>query len=138
MSEKKISLNELKEPWQQNISLALKTTFVKLTNSDTWERAGETFPTHATQMKLSRVLLKKGIPKPLQDFCHEVYLSRAGIVPESITSFDCNDGPLITVNLIEGKLPGITGQVIQRSQPSFSGVDLAVVLIDEVCGQLCN
>ena len=137
VAEKEISLNELKELAAAKKSLyALKTAFVKLTNSDTWERAAETFPNYATETKLKRFLgcdLKKGIPKLFQDFCHQAKLSGTGIIPDSVISFDCNDGPL-TINLIEGKLTGITGQVIQRSQPSFSGADLAVVLINEVCG----
>ena len=69
--------------------------------------------------------LKKGTPKPFQDFCHQAKISGAGIMSESVISFDCNDGPRITANLVEGKLTNITGQVIQRSQPSFNGVDLA-------------
>ena len=87
VAQKEISLNELKELAAAKKSLyTLKTMFVKLTNSDSWEKATETFPDYATEIKLRRFLgcdLKKGTPKPFQDFCHQAKISGAGIMSES-------------------------------------------------------
>lgn len=121
---------------------ALKAGFVKLTNSDTWENAMEKFPLYATEAKLSRFLecnMKKGIPMPFHDFCHQAKISEAGNATsesELLLSFDVDDGPPVTANLIQGKLTDITELMIQRTQPFFNGVDIAVVLIDEVCSYI--
>jgi len=135
--QKEISLNELKELSALKKSMyTLKTLFVKLTSSDT---AVEIFPTYATEAKLSRFLgcgLKKNIPKPFLNFCHLTKISEVGnstTESDSIIIFDCNDDLPVITNFIQGKLTDITGQKIQRTQPSFTGVDLAVVLIDKVC-----
>ena len=139
--KKEISLTELKELAATKKSMyALKTAFVKLTNSDSWEKAIETFPNYATEARLHRFLgcdLKKNIPKPFYDYCHEAKTSEAGISitdheSRSVISFDCIDGPPVTAVLIKGKLTDITGHTIQKVKSSFSGVDLAIVLIDEV------
>jgi len=79
--QKGISLNELKELSASKKSMyTLKTLFVKLTNSDTWEKTVEIFPAYATEAKLSRFLGcdLKNIPKPFLDFCHQAKISEVG------------------------------------------------------------
>ena len=137
---KEISLAELKEIAATKKSmLTLKTAFLKLTNSDSWDKAVETFPNYATEEKLSRFLgcdLKKNIPKPFYDYCHKAKTSEAGEPfddeSESIITFDCVDGPPVNAFFFKAKLTDVTGHMIQRIKPSFDGVDLAIVLIDEV------
>lgn len=58
--------NELKQ------QKALKSLFVRMTNSDTWEEAAVKYPNHATQEQLQRFIgidIKKTTPKSFSDFC---------------------------------------------------------------------
>lgn len=87
-----------------------------LTNSDSWDKAVETFPNYAKEANLSRFLgcdPKKSIPKP---YCHQTKTSEAGKSTTdhemgSVISFNCIDGVPVTANFIEGKLTDITGHM---------------------------
>lgn len=61
---------------------ALKTAFVQLTNTDTWEEATEKFPALATEDYLHKFMkmdLNKSIPLRFADFCTRAKRSESGM-----------------------------------------------------------
>ena len=136
--EREISLSELKEHSATLKSMAtLKTAFVKITNSESWDKAVELFPNYASEINLKRFLgcdLKKTIPKLFYDYCHKAKTNEVGGDHESqsVLNFGSSDGPPITAVLITGSITSISGANIQNKCPSFSGADLAIISIDEV------
>ena len=59
---------------------ALKTAFLHMTNTDTWEEASEKFPALASEehlCKFMRMDLNKCIPQPFYDFCTGAKLSES-------------------------------------------------------------
>ena len=73
LTDKKISINELKKEAQYIKSMnTLKSTFVRLTNMDSWENAMERLPSYANEHQLSRFIqcdLRKTIPATYIDYC---------------------------------------------------------------------
>ena len=138
--EREISLSELKEHSATLKSMAtLKTAFVKITNSESWDKAVNSFPNYASEKNLRRFLgcdLKKTIPKLFYDYCHKAKTNEAGgdhdHESQSVLNFRSSVGPPITAVLITGSITNISGATIQNKCPSFSGADLAIVSIDEV------
>lgn len=138
---KEISLNELKTEAAQMKSIsALKVAFVRLTNAESWEKARETYPSFATEEQLQRYSccnLKKAIPQSFHDFCARAKVSMDTTVQsntlESIFEFKNSDGQPVTVTVVEAKPTEVSGHMINVIQPSFSGADLAILVVDEVC-----
>lgn len=134
--EMELTLAELKAKANgMKAMYTLKTAFVKLTNSQSWEKAIEKYPSFASEEQLNRFVgcdLKGGIPTYLQDYCQRARMSctESSTSPaESVLSFDSKSG-LVTVNLVEAKFTEITGHMIKSNQPEFSGFDLSVVLFE--------
>lgn len=73
LTEQKITLAELKKE-AANIKAmnTLKSTFVRLTNMESWGNAVERLPGYATEEQLSRFVqcdLRKNVPKIFIDYC---------------------------------------------------------------------
>lgn len=73
LTGKKITLSELKTEAQQIKSMqALKATFVRLTNMESWDVAMKQLPFYASEEHLSRFIqcdLRKSIPSIFLEFC---------------------------------------------------------------------
>ncbi len=112
---------------------ALRTAFVRLTNTDTWEAAQELYPHFATDdqlLKYIHVDLKKSIPQSFNDFCHRA---------KSSSSADKADGPMevqfgaVTGTIIESNnVTEISGHRIQASCSNFCGANLTLASLEEV------
>ena len=113
---------------------SLKAAFVKLTNSESWQKSQEMYPAFATEDQLSRFIgcnLKQGIPKFFQDFCYRAKVNtECTETQESSINFTSKSGIPITVDVLCCKYNELNGQLIRNSQPSFNGIDLALIHID--------
>jgi hypothetical protein len=110
----------------------LKKGFYQAHNSESWEHATEEFPKFAQEEQLKRFLgcnLKKGIPTSFQEFCRHAKIKIDH--QESIFNITASEsGPSIIVNVLCSKFEDITGHSIQSIQPSFTGVDLAMLMVE--------
>lgn len=134
--DKEISLTELKTEASQMKSVsALKVAFVRLTNSESWEKATETYPAFANERQLKRFTscnLKKEIPQSFQDYCSRAKSSlESSVSNEAVFSFSA-DGLPTSVTVIESKPTEVSGQLISSINESFCGADLGLILVDEV------
>ena len=75
--------------------------------------------------------LKLGIPKSFQEFCQRAKLSTDLNDPqgEYFLTLTSKSGIPLTVNVLCSAFTEVTGQMIQCTQPLFSGIDLAVIAI---------
>ena len=82
--DKDCSLNELKvEAMNIKQMAALKTTFLRLTNTATWEEAEKIYPEIACDSQIKKFLrfdLSKSIPQLFIDFCNRAKASKESSV----------------------------------------------------------
>ena len=137
--ELKISLQDLKAKANNLKCLyGLKAAFVKLTNSESWETAKARYPGFTSKSQLARFMginMKKGVPQSFRDFCQRAKVGSSHLEEgDSLYSYRSQSGVPLIVNVLCYKFTEISGQVIKHSQPSFAGIDLALVSIEpEVC-----
>ena len=130
---KEISLNELKTEAARMKSIsALKVAFVRLTNAESWEKARETYPNFATEEQLQHYsCCNLRFPSRLLCPCKGIY-GYYYAVKHTRVRFQNSDGQPVTVAVIEVKPTEVSGHMIHVVQPSFSGADLAIIIVDEV------
>ncbi len=128
-----LSLSELQtEANQLKQQMALKSAFVKLTNSETWERAQEMFPHFATEEQLTRFLnsdLKKSIPKTFSDFCHRAKCSTAQYEASGIGHLTIRGN---TVSTLVSPITEINGNLIKQVDPTFTRASLILLSLPDV------
>ena len=134
---KEVTLSDMKAILADTKNMqVLKTSFSKLTNCDSWENATQKYPLYANDTQLKRFMscnVKKGIPKSFEEFCQRAKLSSEnGDIPEgeSVFTFHPNSGFPTTVRLICSNYLDINGRMLQGSQSTFAGIDLAIVTIN--------
>ena len=134
-----LSLKEMKSE-AENLKrmYVLKKSFIKLTNTRSWEDATSKFPQCACESQLKRFLtldMGKEIPKPFLDFC-----KRAKSL--ELCDANANDeqtlGPVVKLGdviafAIHAKVSELTGQAITSAYAKFSGADLILLSIKQVC-----
>ncbi len=126
LSELQTEANKLKQ------QMALKSAFVKLTNSETWERAQEMFPHFATEEQLTRFLnidLKKSIPKTFSDFCHRAKCSTAQYEASGIGHLMIRGN---TVSTLVSSITELNGNLIKQVDPTFTGASLILSSLPDV------
>lgn len=127
--DKEITILDIKKIAVELKSLnGLKTAFIKLTNCESWEMAVEKYPLFATEAKLKLFFgynLKVGIPNCFQDYCKRAKLSVNSQQQEE-PPFTFNG---ISVKFICANFVDVSGQLVQSTCSSFSGIDLAVIVI---------
>ena len=126
LSELQTEANKLKQ------QMALKSAFVKLTNSETWERAQEMFPHFATEEQLTRFLnidLKKSIPKTFSDFCHRAKCSTAQYEASGIGHLMIRGN---TVSTLVSSITELNGNLIKQVDPTFTGASLILSSLPNV------
>lgn len=131
-----LSLKEMKNE-AENVKkmYLLKKTFVKLTNTRSWEDAIGKFPHCACEIQLKRFIsldISKDIPKPFLDFCKRA---------KSLCNVNASEGqalePVVKLGdviafAICANVAELTGQAITSVYSKFSGADLILLSIKEV------
>ena len=133
--DKEISLVEMKKQAEMLKKLEmLKKAFVKLTNSRNWEDAKDRFQPFASESKLKKFATletTKEVPQSFVNFCRRVKTSReTGL--SSIQDQITKHGELVAVTF-QSNLSTISGQVIKAVYPDFSGADMILMSVPEVC-----
>lgn len=112
---------------------ALKTAFLRLTNTETWEEAMEEYPSFATEehlRKFIRIDLHKSIPQPFADFCTRAKLSENEISTMSNNLLFKFKGS--TACIVDAKTTELSGQTIMKNLSSFNGAQIVLTSFDEV------
>lgn len=131
----KITLGDLKtEAAEIKQMAALKTAFMRLTNTETWEQAEEKYPLFANDSQLQkfiRIDLNKAVPQSFTDFCTRAKLS------EGESDAAVSSGPFVQCgssigHVIDAKTTELSGQMIKRIYGSFRGANLALTSFREV------
>ena len=131
---KEISLKELKKEASNLKQIAaLKKSFVKLTNSGSWEDAATKFPLHACEHELKKFIAldpSKGTPKCFVDFCKRA---------KSSSEVGCTVGDQTFIQsgnvqgyIIKNQPSELSGLTITKAFPSFQGGDLILLSIEPV------
>lgn len=114
----------------------LKKSFMKLTNTRSWEDATSKFPQCACESQLKRFItldMAKDIPKPFLDFCKRAKsLCDAHDNNEQALGLVVKLGDVIAF-AIQAKVSELTGQAITSAYAKFSGADLILLSIKQVC-----
>ncbi len=115
---------------------ALKTAFLRLTNTGTWEEASEKYPAFASEQhlrKFMRMDLNKCIPQPFADFCTRAKLSESDPDSECTSSNLCVKCHTSVACVIDAKSTELSGQTITKRFASFKGAKITLISLDAVC-----
>lgn len=133
LQELKMGAAEMKQ------MIAVKTAFLRLTNTRTWEEAEERYPTFASENQLHnfvRLDLSKAIPQSFADFCTRAKLSEGqsdSAVPESVF---VQHGSFVA-HIVVSKMTELSGQRIKGAYPNFRGANLTLTSFKEVIVKEC-
>ena len=113
---------------------ALRTTFTRLTNTDSWEAAQELYPQFADDEQLRRYVhvdLKKAIPQSFADLCQRVKTSNVENVVAN-NSLCVHHGTVSAIIIELHSIIEVSGQRILRSDSSFRGANLVMATTEDV------
>ena len=128
LSDLKLEATDLKQ------MRALKTAFLRLTNTDTWEDAVQKYPQFASEEQLRKFLrmdLNKSIPQPLADFCTRAKLSETDSESSSSSGYFVKYQQSIAC-VIEAKMTELSGHSITKGFASFKGANISIASLNEV------
>ena len=132
---KELSLTEMKKEAEILKRLEiLKKSFVKFTNSKSWEDAQthyQPFASDCELKKFAKLDVSKEIPQSFVNFCRKAKVSReSGQAGTEDHVFKY--GQLIACTL-QANASEISGQMITSSFQNFHGADMILLSIPEVC-----
>ena len=128
LSDLKIEAADLKQV------RALKTAFLRLTNTETWEEACEKFPQFASKGQLQKFIrmdLNKSIPQPFADFCTRAKHSESESDCTSPNNFYVKFHHSIAC-VVDSKTTELSGQTITNNFTAFKGANITVTSLIEV------
>lgn len=137
--DKKLTIQELKQAATEIKTIkALKKSFIKLVNIESWELAQEKFPQFASLdqlMKFSKFDFNQGIPQSFVEYCTRAKQSTC----DALEDTDADSDPTLATCVCEGcyilasKYTEICGNVITRSFSRFNGAHLIIMSLSVVC-----
>lgn len=119
---------------------ALKTAFLRLTNTDSWEDALDKYPQFASEEQLRKFIrmdLNKSIPRPFADFCTRAKLSGSGSDSTSPNNSYVSYQHAIAC-VVDAKTTELSGHIITRSFSAFKGAHITLISMTEVCKFTCT
>lgn len=114
--------------------MAVKTAFLRLTNTRTWQEAEEKYPTFACESQMLhfiRLDLSKAIPQCFTDFCTRAKLSEGQSNSAVADSVLVQHGSFAAC-VVESKMAELSGQRIKAAYPNFHGANLTLTSFKEV------
>ena len=109
----------------------LKSLFVSLTNTNTWEEAQQRFPNQATESKLQRFVEfdLKTVPKAFQSFCQQVVSSASSLasathLTDHVFNHSLELGHKCFAAVLVSLLTELSGDLVRTAVPQFPGADL--------------
>ena len=111
---------------------ALKTAFLRLTNTETWEEAEEKYPVIACESQLKKFLkfdLSKSLPQPFIDFCTRAKLSEESSVAENSYVVKYSES---VAYIVDSRVNEVSGQGIKSVYKDFNGAHLTITLFNKV------
>lgn len=112
---------------------ALKTAFLRLTNTESWEEAVDKYPQFASEEQLRKYIrmdLNKTIPRSFADFCTRAKLSESENSTSSNNSYVTYQHAVGCV--IDAKTTELSGYTITRSFAAFKGANIAMISLTKV------
>lgn len=134
--DRELSVLELKGAAAEMKNMAaLKQSFLKLVNIDSWEEAEDKLPQFACieqLKKFSKLNISQGIPQSFQEFCTRAKQTQNPTTRESMDSTHILSLDDTHCYVIESKFTEMCGSKITSIYTNFNGVHLSIMSLSEV------